>query len=570
MKPAQYLIAAPGSGKTYSIGAVLRRLLDDGWHKKNSMSPWPIVYVTKASVVTQTRRVLETEFGIDTLNEVTVLGIDQLRARFGKMFVQENMEIIGGEEVYSYKWSPMINPKLIVWDEGHALKNHTSTQHKIALSYSDLHGVYQLFSSATPATRVSEFKCFAIACKIHYNIPGLGNVLINSKTWNDFAAYIARGDQYEYNQAACDRMTDILEPYIVRMKGIKPQFHARNRTELISFISKEGRDFYNSAEQRFKARKAKAEGRIADGVGSKLEILVALQQYNIAAESNPDRARIIVSRMIEDVKNGFSPACAFKHKISVSKCLKLMFDEFKVPRSLVSVIWGGGAIKLTDKAKAKKAITGNSDLEEALAAKGITLEGIGLDVDIQEEIKFPPEFKLGGTQTQEQRQIEIDRFQKGLTRYCFFTMKSGGVGLSLHHTDAMLPLNQRARRKESGYVYEEDIPKIPTRPRKLYSAPNYSAIDMVQVLGRCPRITSLSDTEQILLFFRGTIEEDVEFICNNKLRCLSKVVRNPNDSWEQLLVEDRSKMDKYKQQVASESSSDDPDELIDGIESEEE
>jgi hypothetical protein len=149
-------------------------------------------------------------------------------------------------------------------------------------------------------------------------------------------------------------------------------------------------------------------------------------------------------------------------------------------------------------------------------------------------------------------------------------MRAGGVGLSLHHTDAMLPVSQRARRKESGYVYEEDIPKISTRPRKLYSAPNYSAIDMVQVLGRCPRITSLSDTEQILLFFRGTIEEDVEAICNNKLRCLSKVVRNPNDSWEQLLTEDRSKIERYKQQAAQEASSsiDDPDELIDSVESE--
>lgn len=561
MKRAQYLVAAPGTGKTYACGAVLRRLIDAGWHKKNCMSPWPIIYVTKASVVTQTQRVLEKDFQIDTRNEVIVIGIDQLRARFGEMFVRETMKVVSGEEVYSYQWTTMINPKLIVWDEGHALKNHTSKQHKIALSYSDLPGVFQLFMSATPATRVSEFKCFVCACNIKYNIPGLGDVTINERTWNDFAKYIANGDQYEYNQAACDRLTDIMEPYIVRMKGIKPQFHAHNHTQLIDFVTKEGRDFYKSAEERFARRKAKAEGRIAEGKGTQLEILTALLMYNIAAESNIDRATIIVDKMMQDVKDGFAPVCAQKFKISISKCLKLLFER-GVSRNDVSVIWGGAKQQISKKAATLKAINANDELQAALAAQGITQEGMGLDVDIQEEIKFDDSLNLSGSQTQEQRQLEIDRFQKGITKYCFFTMRSGGVGLSLHHTDAMTKF--KCRRKESGYAVEEDIPKVPTRPRKLYSSPTYSAMDMVQVLGRCPRLTSLSDTHQYLMFFRGTVEEDVEAICNLKLRCLSKVVRNHED-WGQLIIEGQAQIEKRKreaQQQASESPID-PDELID-------
>ncbi len=169
-KHGQFLIAAAGSGKTYSIGAVLRRLIDISWHKKNTMSPWPIIYVTKASVVTQTQRVLEKDFQIDTRNEVTVLGIDQLRARFGAMFVKEQMTIVAGEEHVKYVWTPMINPKLIVWDEAHSLKNHTSKQHRIALSYSELPDTYQIFSSATPAARVSEFKAFTVAARITVDI----------------------------------------------------------------------------------------------------------------------------------------------------------------------------------------------------------------------------------------------------------------------------------------------------------------------------------------------------------------------------------------------------------------
>src|ERR1700743_3954550 len=569
MKRAQYLIAAAGSGKTYAMGAVLRRLIDAGWHKKNCMSPWPIIYVTKASVVTQTQRVLEKDFQIDTRNEVIVIAIDQLRARFGEMFVREQMKIVGGEEHVTYQWTPMINPKLIIWDEGHALKNNTSKQHKIALSFSVLPGVIQVFMSATPATRVSEFKCFVIACGIKYNIPGLGEVTINDRTWNDFAKFIANGDQYEYNQAACDRLTDVMEPFIVRMKGIKPQFHAHNHTELIDFVTKEGREFYRTAEKIFARRKTRAEGRIAEGKGTKLEILVALMQYNIAAESNIDRATIIVNRMMEDVKNGFAPVCAQKFKISISKCLKILFER-GVKRSEISVIWGGAKQQVSKKAAAAKAIGDNNELQAALAAQGITLEGIGLDVDIVEEIKFDESLNLSGSQSQEQRQREIDNFQKGITKYGFFTMRSGGVGLSLHHTDAMTKF--KCRRKESGYAVEEDIPLVPTRPRKLYSSPTYSAMDLVQVLGRCPRLTSLSDTDQYLLFFKGTVEEDVEAICNGKLRCLSKVVRNHED-WSQLIAENREHIERYKRDTAIQAANnaDDPDSLIDeGSEEDEE
>lgn len=617
MKKAKYLVAAAGSGKTFAIGAVLRRLIDAGWHKKDTMSPWPIIYVTKSQVVTQTQRVLEQEFNIDTRNEVIVIGIDQLRARFGEMFVKETMKVVAGEEVYEFTWTPLINPKLIVWDEGHALKNHTSKQHKIALSFSKLPGVVQIFMSATPATRVSEFKCFVIGCGIKYNIPGLGEVTVNEKTWNDFARFIANGDQYEYNKTACDRLTDVMEPYIVRMKGIKPQFHSKNRTELIDFISKEGKEFYRSAEERFEKRKAKAEGRIAEGKGTKLEILVAILQYNIAAESNIDRIKIICDRMIEDVKNGYAPCCAMKFKISISKCLKYMFDK-GVKRSEISVIWGGSKQQVSKKAATLKAINANDELQAALAAQGITAEGMGLDVDIQEEIKFDDSLNLSGNQSKEQRQKEIDNFQKGITKYCFFTMKSGGVGLSLHHSDAMIPqslknqalayLNSvkdcedlnyilsniknepakalkrwhhqgdripkeyhkslthllKCRRKDSGYVVEEDIQHVPVRPRKLYSSPTYSAIDMVQVLGRLPRLTSLSDTEQVLLFFRGTIEEDVGFVCNTKLKCLSSVVRNHED-WQQIIAEGRAHIDRYKRdaKIQAENNADDPDTLID-------
>jgi hypothetical protein len=103
----------------------------------------------------------------------------------------------------------------------------------------------------------------------------------------------------------------------------------------------------------------------------------------------------------------------------------------------------------------------------------------------------------------------------------------------LHHTDELTAI--KARRQKNGYAVAEDIAKVPVRPRVNFVAPTYSAIELVQGLGRCPRLTSLSNTEQTLIFYRGTIEEDVARIVSQKLRCLSKVVRQ-REKWQDVVV----------------------------------
>ena len=58
---------------------------------------------------------------------------------------------------------------------------------------------------------------------------------------------------------------------------------------------------------------------------------------------------------------------------------------------------------------------------------------------------------------------------------------------------------------------------------------------MVQGLGRAPRLTSLSVTKQTLLFYRGTVEDEIADIVSQKLRCLTKVVRQ-KESWSDVIV----------------------------------
>lgn len=535
-KAGQYLVAKAGEGKTFILGATIRRLLDMGWHKQNTISPWPIVFITKASVVLQTKEVLEKKFNIDTINECIVVGIDQLRSKFGELFLTEVTKVEAGEERIVWEWRPFIRPKLILIDEGHIAKNPGSTQHKILLSYCALPDSHVIWSSATPYTRVSESKCFCLSTKLTIPLGVLNGHKLTEKNWGQFSedvAYPSKPD--DYNQSAVDRLTDIVDSYIVRVRGVKWQFNPINTYEIIDFITEEGRKFYSSAEERFFRRKAKLDaGLIAPGA-SKGYLLAIMTQYNIAAESNPDRAMIIATRMYHDAQEGYSPVCTMKYKISISRIIKILMEKFGVKRSQFSVVWGGSKPKLNKKASAKKSILGNEDLMEALEKEGLSLENLGLgddDVTIQESIDFHDELNLS-TQNARQRDEEKKNFLSGKTIYCFYSIKAGGVGLSLNHSDEYTDF--KCRRKESGYVYEEDIPLVPTRPRRLYGPPAYSAIDVVQFLGRCGRINSLSNTVQKLMFFRDTIEERVAQIYSIKLKCLSKVVRN-RETWESVIL----------------------------------
>jgi hypothetical protein len=111
-----------------------------------------------------------------------------------------------------------------------------------------------------------------------------------------------------------------------------------------------------------------------------------------------------------------------------------------------------------------------------------------------------------GGQTPTKREGQRQRFQQGEADILLFTMRSGGVGLSLHHD-----------RKEA-------------RPRHIIIPPTWSAIDLVQALGRGHRITSISDTTQEVVWYRDTIEEKVCAKVEAKLDCINASVGS-RENW---------------------------------------
>lgn len=539
-KRGMLLLAATGTGKTFMAGAVIRYLLDIGFHEDITMGHTAYLYVTRATIVEQTKRVFENLFCLNVRDGVEVINIEQLRSRAGEVWIKDELVILNGKEERQFKWKAVISPCVILWDESQALKNEGSVQHEIACAFNNIKSnTYQLFISATPFTRVSETKCFCVATrKPISDMLGLGNVTcMNNENWPTYSSSIASpSSPDEYNEAAVERLVKDTEAYIVRVKGVRPQFDAQNKIKMIGFQSAEEREYYLKAWDRYLQEKAKLE---AAGVStssatgnSKFQILVQFLKFRMAAEYC--RREHLAKEMYQAVQNGKAACCALNFKQSLIAVVRILNEKYGVSRDSISLVWGGGQTALTKKQKMKQALKGKA---EALELAGLSVDELLEDMDLDEVedrvLEDLPEHLRLGSQSKDERQLEIDKFQSGRTQYCLYTFRAGGVGLSLHHTDELTKV--KARRQKNGYVIVEDIAKVPVRPRVNFVAPTYSAIELVQGLGRCPRLTSLSDTEQTLIFYRGTIEEDVANVVSQKLRCLSRVVRQ-REKWSDMVI----------------------------------
>jgi hypothetical protein len=87
-------------------------------------------------------------------------------------------------------------------------------------------------------------------------------------------------------------------------------------------------------------------------------------------------------------------------------------------------------------------------------------------------------------QNQKERHENVQAFLNGATEFCIYTLSSGGTGISLDHR----------------YAH--------TCPRYVMSTMTYWAEEFAQALGRCVRITTLTDTQQSIYVPEGTILSD--------------------------------------------------------------
>ena len=528
-KRAVLILASTGTGKTYMQAALDRRLQDIKFADGKTWGHIKYLAITRNSVVEQTKRVLRDKFSINPITETEVLNIEKLRTRAGQIWIDNFQTIVDGEEQEIWKWKDLINPAVVYLDECQAVKNEDSTQHKILVAFSRItENTTQVFISATPFTRVSEAKAFAIATKkdiSHLGFPE--GTLLSEQTWGTYSQAIAHpSPPDEYNEAAVERLMKDLDDYIVRVKGVRWQFNAVNSVEIVDFENDEQRKEYQQAWEKYLARKAKLEESVTDN--PRFQAMIELGIFLAAAEYA--KRDLFAKRMYEDVQAGYAAVMACKFKKTIIAVTQILVNKYGVSRDKISLVWGGGQTQLTAKQKLKAQVREN---QAVFDAAGISMEDMMLEEVEDRELEVLDASLRLGTQSKEERQKEIDKFQSGRSLYCIYTYKAGGVGLSLHHTDEQT--KEKVRRQKNGYAVIEDIAKIPTRPRKVTVGPTWSPIELVQGCGRAPRLTSLSDTVQSFLYFRGTVEEEQAHVVTHRLRCLSKVVRQ-HESWMELIT----------------------------------
>ena len=567
-KTGVLLLSGTGTGKSFMLAGLARRLLDVEYEVDKTFSHIPYLYIGKTTILEQISRVLKNFYDITPNADVEVINIEQLRSGAGQFWVKNEVKMQQGEEVDDWKWKKGIQPCVVFFDESQGAKNSGSTQTKIIYAYNDIPLNACLVSiSATPFTRVSEAQAFAVSTHRpldHLGFPP-GTVLTNDN-WPTYAAQIAApADPKDYNQAAIERLMKDLEPWVVRVRGVKPQFQAENNVKVIPFEDEEKRVFYETAWERFLKEKAKMEAeQLEGGIANGNFIFTILLKQQMAAEMchAPGFAKMMHDSVI---KNGKAACAAVKFKGTIIKIVQELIDVHGWTREDISLVWGGGQTQLTQKQKTKKKI---KELDEKMKELGSSAEEMIKDMDLEEvedrEILDLPEHLRLGMQSMDERQREIDRFQSGKSLFCIYTFRAGGVGLSLHHSDEYTtaydtsvagyaewkveldewnshkkPENKcksgKCRRKESGYVFEQDIPFIPVRSRRNFVALTYNAIELIQGIGRLPRLTSLSKTEQWVICYQGTIETDIGYIVSKKLSCVSSIVKQHED-WQDIIM----------------------------------
>jgi hypothetical protein len=361
---------------------------------------------------------------------------------------------------------------------------------------------------------------------------------INEDNWPVFSRRIASPAAPEdFVEASVEILMDYIHPWIVDVKNVRSQFNAINRIQMIEFDNDRDREYYQSAVERYYEEVNKIQD--SDSANKGFMLLVEWLKLRQAAEFV--RHKYFARKMVAAVKEGYAAVCACNFKATPAATILELHNTFKVQREDISIIWGGDRAYSGDDSQ-KYSMQEIEDILEKLMRNEPVEKAVTKAVRLQLQAQnaglgqIPSYLKLG-PQNFKLRQEEIDRFQSGKSKYCFFLFKSGGVGLSLHHSDQLTREKVR-RNAKNGYAMVEDIPKIPTRPRATFLAPTYSAIELVQGLGRAPRIASLSDTIQTLVFYKGTIEESVARVTSSKLRCLAKVVRQ-KENWEDLILNNK-------------------------------
>ena len=488
--------AGTGAGKTQLACGVIQHVVNN--HILSTLPiplPRPILWFTVKNAVHQTKqRIVDCGYGDLLDSTIFVLPYSALTSSFGRQCLLDEYEVTDpytGEVSTQYRYKPMALGYLVILDECHCLAREDSQRTKAIKALDLASRDFPILStkflclSATPAEKVNDGRVITCIANIKYQ----GTVI----SWDNFNVNFAKlltADPAIPSKESVKRLFGAWSDIVFEPPYIRWPNKAINLVKFYEFRNEADRAYVEAAVERYIERISNL-GR--DTPSDMAMQRIALLQLRKSIE--PSRSELMVDDMVSEVRRGNTALCGTGFTGTIIRAVFYLQDVYKIPRSEISIVWGGRGDP-----KPKKILTPQELIELACSSdmSPATLRLLQQQLDWQEDRLLFGDADAGaqdarylrlkslgliGVQSQELRQIEIDKFQSGQARYCFFTMASGGTGLSFEHSDSR------------------------QAPRVGFYTPIYNAKEFVQALGRAPRRNSISDTIQYICLLKGTLEE---------------------------------------------------------------
>ena len=470
----------------------------------------PILIITKKSVVLDFRDTLK-KLGLESVGlAVDVWSYNEVfSAKNRNFFKTETVEVFGqATSVIRFNLPASAAPKLIILDECQEIKKEKSKRTKYLEAFLQFPEITWVFTSATPAVTVWDTMFMSIAMRLQY-----GARPLTRETFPEFARTLTLGaDPRQANAAALERWGAAIGDRFVKPPGDPQKVKALNKVKLFEITDPANKAMLKNAMKNY-LEALERTGRSIDPQG---QVMVAFMVMARAAELAT--VDTWVADAIHAHQNGYAPVIAIRFTETLKELvMKLCDSEYFKSKGLtkqkISLIWGGNReIKPEDllpetKAAEIAAKMGMWILDNPDEARKPKADDIGITKEefraFHKGIKYTSErifremtkdafaqrneklreMKLHN-QNQKERHENVQAFLNGETEFCIYTLSSGGTGISLDHR------------------YNH------TRPRSVMSTMTYWAEEFAQALGRCVRITTLTDTTQDIYVPEGTILSD--------------------------------------------------------------
>jgi hypothetical protein len=336
---------------------------------------------------------------------------------------------------------------------------------------------------------------------------------VSRETFPEFARTLTLGaDPRQANAAALERWGAAIGDRFVKPPGDPQKVKALNKVKLFEITDEANKNMLKNAMKNY-LEALERTGRSIDPQG---QVMVAFMVMARAAELAT--VDTWVADAIHAHQNGYAPVIAIRFvetlkELVMKLCESEYFKSKNLTKQKISLIWGGNReIKpeeLLPETRAAEiaAKMGMWILDNPDEARKPKADDIGITKEefrsFHKGIKYTSErifremtkdafaarneklreMKLHN-QNQKERHENVQDFLNGATEFCIYTLSSGGTGISLDHR----------------YAH--------TRPRDVMSTMTYWAEEFAQALGRCVRITTLTDTRQSIYVPEGTILSD--------------------------------------------------------------